>query len=292
MLDGPTLLDGAMGTALLARGLPWETPAEAWVLARPGEIARVHAAHAAAGARVILTCTFSCASARVPDALGADRIPSVCAAAVRLARDAAPGARIAGALGPTGLVAPGGSPSSPAPAASPPAGAPPAGSRAALEEAYALPLGALAGAGVDLLWIESQWDPGEARAALAAARRTGLPAVVTFALREAGGRLRAADGTAGEDCLAAVADEGALAAGVNCVFAGEALTSLAAWAAARLPVPFVAKPSPGLPGAVAGPRAFADALRPAFAAGLRIAGGCCGATADHLRAIAPLVSGG
>jgi 5-methyltetrahydrofolate--homocysteine methyltransferase len=269
-----------MGTALLARGLPADAPPEAWLRARPDEIARVHAAHAAAGARVLLTCTFGCASPRVEAALGADAIPSLCAAAASLARGA--GARgsaparawIAGAVGPSGLVAPG-----------------EAAPRAALEARYAVPLRALADAGVDLLWLESQWDAGEARAALAAARATGLPAVVTFTFAESAGRYLTPGGRSAEECLAAVAADGALAAGVNCVFPGRALTALAAWATARLAVPFVAKPSPGLPGSVSTPEAFAEALRPAFAAGLRIAGGCCGATADHLRALAPLVSG-
>jgi 5-methyltetrahydrofolate--homocysteine methyltransferase len=273
VLGHPTLLDAAMGTALLARGLPPGAPPEAWLLARPEEIARVHAAHAAAGARVLLTCTFGCTSPRVEAALGDGAVPALCAAAAQIARGAAPGAAIAGAVGPTGLVTP--------------------GERAAAPELaarYAVPLRALADAGVDLLWIESQWDLGEAREALAVARATGLPAVVTFTFAEAAGRFRAPRGPAAEACLTAVAADGALAAGVNCVFPGAALASLAGWAAARLAVPFVAKPSPGLPGAVAAPGAFAEALRPAFAAGLRIAGGCCGATADHLRALAPLVS--
>ncbi len=278
MLDGPTLLDAAMGTALLARGLPDGTPPEAWLGARPAEIARVHAAHASAGARVLLTCTFGCASPRVESAIGAEAVPAACAEAVRLARGAGgSGVLIAGAVGPTGLVSP-----TPTPTSTP----------AALRARYAVPFRALADAGADLLWIESQWDLDEARAALAAARETGLPAVVTFTFAEAAGRFRAPGGAGAEACLAAVAAEGALAAGVNCVFAGDALTALAGWARAHLPVPFVAKPSPGLPGAVLPPDAFAKALRPAVEAGLRIAGGCCGATADHLRALAPLVSAG
>jgi len=275
VLDGPTLLDAAMGTALLARGLPKDASPEEWVLARPEEIARVHAGHAAAGARVLLTSTFGCASPRVEARIGRDRLAGLCETAARLARGAAGTALVAGALGPTGLAAPG---------ASPPL--------EALAARYRPPLDALAVAGVDLLWIESQWDLSEALAALAAARRTGLPAVVTFTFAEAGGRLRTPGGRPAEACLAAAEAEGALAAGTNCVFPGPALTALAAWAARRLRVPLVAKPSPGLPGAVATPAAFAEALRPAFAAGLRVAGGCCGATADHLRAIAPLVSGG
>jgi 5-methyltetrahydrofolate--homocysteine methyltransferase len=171
-------------------------------------------------------------------------------------------------VGPTGL--------------SPPLG--PGASTAALRARYARVFAALAAAGVDLLWLESQHDLAEARAALAAARATGLAAAVTFTPEERGGRLRCG-GDAAAAWLLAVEAEGAAAAGVNCVFPGPALDALAADARGRLRVPLVAKPSPGLPGAVLPPAAFAAALRPALAAGVRLAGGCCGAGADHLRAV-------
>jgi 5-methyltetrahydrofolate--homocysteine methyltransferase len=275
VLETRTLLDGAMGTALLARGLPPGALPEEWLLARPEEISRVHAAHAAAGARVLLTATFSCAAPRLDARLGAGRTAALCGLAARLAREAAPrGALVAGAVGPTGLAGPGLAPLS----------------RETIAARYAPALAALAAAGVDLLWIESQWDLGEALGALEAARATGVAAVVTFTPAEREGALRLADGARADDALAAVVAAGAAAAGVNCLFAGGALTALAAWAAAHLPVPFVAKPSPGLPGAVLPPDAFAEALRPAVAAGVRAVGGCCGATADHLRALAPLVA--
>lgn len=266
-LDGPALLDGAMGTALLARGLPPDALPEEWILTRPEEVAAVHAEHAAAGARILLTCTFSCAAPRLEARLGADKIGALCGWAERLARGASRGGLVAGALGPTGL-------------------APPLGggaTAAALEARYAAPFAALAAAGVDLLWIESQHDLGEALAALRAARGTGLPAAVTFALEERDGRLRPHRTGDAIEWLRAVEDAGAAAAGVNCVFPGRALDALAADACARLRVPFVAKPSPGLPGAVVSPRAFAAALRPTLAAGVRLAGGCCGTTGDHLR---------
>jgi 5-methyltetrahydrofolate--homocysteine methyltransferase len=77
--------------------------------------------------------------------------------------------------------------------------------------------------------------------------------------------------------------------GVNCVAAGAPLAALAAWARTTLPVPFVVKPSPGLPGAVLSPQEFAQALAPAVAAGGRLVGGCCGATAGHLAALAAVL---
>jgi 5-methyltetrahydrofolate--homocysteine methyltransferase len=270
MLDHPTLLDGAMGTALLARGLPAGALPEEWILSRPEEIAGVHAAHAAAGAQVLLTCTFNVAAPRLAARIDEARVEELCAQAVRLARTGSRGALVAGALGPTGLHRP---------------GAPPPPAEAVLAR-YERPARALAAAGVELLWIESQWDLAEARLALRAALGTGLTAVVTFTPRDEGGSFRAADGAPIETLLAEVEAEGAVAAGVNCVFPGPALAALATWARGRLRIPFVAKPSPGLPGAVLPPDAFTAALRPALEAGLAIAGGCCGATADHLRALA------
>jgi len=275
VLDRPTLLDGAMGTALIARGLAPGALPEEWIFSRSEEIAAVHAEHAQAGARLLLTCTFNCAAPRLEARVDSARIEALCGRAERLARSAATGGGlVAGAVGPTGLALPG---AAPLPLAE-------------LEARYHRPLEALAAAGVDLLWIESQWDLREALAALGAARRTGLPAVVTFGFPEVDGRLRAPDGTPAEACLAAAEADGAAAVGLNCVAADPALASLVAWARARLRVPFVAKPSPGLPGAVLAPDAFARALSPAIAAGLRIVGGCCGATGDHLRAVGALVA--
>ena len=264
------LLDGAMGTALLDRGLPPGALPEEWLLSHPEEIAAVHATHALAGASVLLTCTFNLAAPRLDERLPPDRRASLAATAVRVARAAGPGRRVAGAVGPTGLYGPG--------LARPDAGE--VGTR------YASATAALAAAGVDLLWIESLWDLGEARLALGTARRTGLPVAVTFTLGEVGGRLHAPDGAPAEALLAAAEADGAAAAGVNCVAPGATLTDLAAWARGALGIPFVAKPSPGLPGAVLAPDAFAAALRPALCLGLAGAGGCCGATAAHLRALA------
>jgi len=268
---GRMLLDGAMGTALIARGLPPGALPEEWVLARPGEVSRVHAAHAAAGARVVFTCTFSLAAPRLEARLAGVPRSRLAAEAVRLAREAAPGALVAGALGPTGLAGP---------------GLAPAGEE--VSERYRRAWEALARAGADLLWLETQHDAGEARLALAAARATGLETAVTFALREVEGRLVGPDGTPAGALLEEAEAGGAAAAGVNCVLPGAPLDALAAWATGRLRVPLALKPSPGLPGAVLPPADFARRLAPALVHA-RLAGGCCGAGAAHLAAIRPML---
>jgi len=59
--SGSLLLDAAMGTALMSRGLTGRAPA--WNLSHPNVVRDVHAAHVAAGAEVVLTNTFVGASA-------------------------------------------------------------------------------------------------------------------------------------------------------------------------------------------------------------------------------------
>jgi 5-methyltetrahydrofolate--homocysteine methyltransferase len=267
-------LDGAMGTALLARGLPAGEVPEAWVLARPDQVAAVHRAHVAAGARLLLTCTFNAASLRAGHRFPPSALARACAAGVALARAEARGGLVAGALGPLAVSVPG--------------GAPPAESD--LTSPFVAPVRALVDAGADLLWLESQYDLREAAAALATARAAGLPVVVTYTLAERGGRFVAAGGEPAEPLLVAAVRGGAAAVGVNCVAAGPALTALAAWALAELPVPFVARPSPGLPGSVLAPAAFAAAVAPALRAGAAWIGGCCGAEAGHVGALAALLA--
>ena len=278
---GPLLLDGAMGTALQAAGLPPGELPEGWLRSQPALIAQVHRGHALAGARLLLTCTFNAAAPRLVDRAPAGDPPALCALAAGLAAEAAGAATradgrprwVAGALGPLAVAVPGGA----APAAE------------VLEARFTPAVAALAAAGVDLLWLESQYDGREAAAALRAALVPGLPVVVTFTLAEAGGRLLAAGGGPAEPLLLAAVEGGAAAVGVNCVFPGPALTALARWAAGALGVPLVLKPSPGLPGAVLPPAAFAAALAPAIRAGASLVGGCCGAGTGHVDALAAVL---
>jgi 5-methyltetrahydrofolate--homocysteine methyltransferase len=257
-----------MGTALLARGLALPALPESWLLARPEEVAAVHAGHARAGAEILLTCTFSLASPRLAAGGLAGRARELARAAVGLARSAG-AVRVAGAVGPLG----------------PAAGAPPPEDP---RRAYAAAFEALAAAGADLLWAESQYDLGEARAALAAALATGLPAVVTLSFTD-GEWPDLPTGGAAADALAALADAGAAAVGVNCVAPSRALERLLAAVAPRLAAPLVAKPSPGLPGAVLAPAAFAGRVAALARAGAAWVGGCCGADAAHVAAVARAV---
>src|SRR5690349_7092039 len=99
----PLLLDGAIGTELIARGLRVrEESPESWNLDRPDDVRAVHAAYAAAGCEAVQTNTFGATRPRLARFNLAGRQFEICAAAVRLAREAAPGASVIGSHGPTG----------------------------------------------------------------------------------------------------------------------------------------------------------------------------------------------
>src|SRR5262249_7679798 len=108
----PVLLDGAIGTELIARGLRVREEApESWNLDRPDEVRAIHAAYAAAGWAAGQTNTFGAPRPRLARFGLADRQREICAAAVRLAREGAPKAAVIGSIGPTGeTVALGGRP--------------------------------------------------------------------------------------------------------------------------------------------------------------------------------------
>ncbi|MDR7414937.1 MAG: homocysteine S-methyltransferase family protein [Armatimonadota bacterium] len=281
----PILADGAMGTMLLAAGLPAGRPGEAWVLERPQAIAAVHRAYLDAGAELILTCTFGGNRARLHRLGLQDRVEEVNRRAVEIVR-AVTGGRdvwVAGDMGPLGeLLAP-------------------FGKRTYAEavDLFAEQAGALASAGVDLLYVETLSDLREAQAAVEGARRAAphLPLVVTFSFDTHG---RTNMGVRPEAVAQAARQWQLAAVGANC----GATLEMTEEALRRMretdpDLALVAKPNAGLPrftetGPVydAGPLQLAEFGRRAIGLGVRVLGGCCGTTPDHIRALARAVRGG
>jgi len=107
MLQLPAvLLLDARWYRVFLRGLVWGELPERWLLERRrgGPSTR---GHAAAGAELVLSCTFNLASPkRLKDAGLAANVETLAETAVRLARRSAPGRLVAGAVGPTGLITP------------------------------------------------------------------------------------------------------------------------------------------------------------------------------------------
>jgi 5-methyltetrahydrofolate--homocysteine methyltransferase len=273
--------DGATGTNLQQRGLARGMPGEVWVLEHPEQILQLHKDFIAAGADIILTCSFGGTSVRLEHAGLADRAGEVNRRAAQLARQAVEGTSVlvAGSMGPTGqLLKPLG----------------PLEEQVA-QEAFAAQAQALAEGGVDLLLIETQFDLTEAAIAVRAVLSvTSLPVVVSFSYDRG---TRTMMGVRPVQMAKEMESLGVAALGINCGRSLEdnfkALQELRS--VASQPIWF--KPNAGLPTIDADgqpiytvtPEQMAAEVPSWLAAGAQIVGGCCGTSPEHLAAIAQTV---
>ena len=278
MAEAPvTILDGPMGTELLARGV--ETPLPAWSAAAletaPDTVAAIHRDYATAGATVHTANTFRTKRRQ----LGA-RWEPLARLAVRIARDAVPpGQRIAGSIAPL-------EDCYRADRAPPEAVARPEHRELAF---------VLADAGVDLLLCETFPEAGEALVAVEEAVATGRE---TWLSLTAGPQGDLFDPANLARAAAAAVERGAAAVLVNCVGVAhiepfvEALATVGApfgaYANAGTPEEKMGWSSPAPPGA---PEAYADAAARWVGRGATIVGGCCGTSPAHTRALAIRLGG-
>lgn len=247
----PLLLDAGMGTRLMARGLvPGGRESSAtWNLSRPDEVLAIHRADVAAGADAIVANTFQ-ASPRVLWAVGEHRrFEEVNRRAVEIAREAAgPGRFVLGSV------------------------APYQAGRGTVEQAALL-----ADLGVDAVLLET-WEPE-------------FLARVVVRLREVVrcpllGSMHRWSADVPETAVAGLG--GSFDAfGVNCQPPAEA-TRLLRSIASRLRSghPLLIKPSGSGPGQPDEPPAvFSGPVAEWLGMGVRLLGGCCGTTEEHVAAM-------
>jgi len=275
------LLDGAMGTLLQEKGLPPGEPPDGFNVYNPDAVRAAHAAYAAAGADIILTNTFGATRRRLEPYGLASRADEINRAAVALARDAAGGKGwVAGDIGPLGEY--------PEPLGTVP-----------FDDAYRefyRQARVLAGAGVDLMVVETMSDLREAKAAVVAARAAFEGPIIAFMTFDYGGRT--VTGTPPDVAAVTLVAAGADAVGANCSVGARELVPVVRAVAAAVDVPVCAEPNAGLPKLVAGKTVFkqtaaqfASWVPKLVAAGAAIVGGCCGTTPEHIRAAAEAVKG-
>jgi 5-methyltetrahydrofolate--homocysteine methyltransferase len=283
---GPLVLDGAMATFLHASagGASRVAATDALTLSQPAIVRGVHDAYLGSGADIVRTNTFRAAS-RPYAAGGRD----LCLAAARLARAAAdawslrtPWRRrfVAGAVGPAD------------PDSEP--GRDRQATAERLRQVFRAPLIGLLEGGVDLLLFETWWSPSQTESALRAfadacdASGRRVPVLMSTALAP-DGRV-AASGVSLAEWLDAIDPATVDGVGVNCGAGPGGLAAPLAALGSRSWLVSCA-PSAGASGAAGGdpldPGPFAQAVAAYAAAGLvDIAGGCCGTTPAHIRALA------
>jgi 5-methyltetrahydrofolate--homocysteine methyltransferase len=271
--------NGATGTNLHKMGLQPGIAPEDLIFDHPEMILELESAFAAAGADILLTCTFGGTRLRMKDSKYAPRVIEVNARAVELARKAAAscsGVLVAGSIGPTGLLMKPYGPLTPEEAGA----------------AYAEQVQGLAAGGVDLLVIETMFAFDEADAAFKAARTvTDLPIVVSFSYDRG---VRTMMGVKPADMIKHYKEMGAALVGANCGTSLENMEKVAQeYAAAEPGFPLWIKPNAGMPRLLDGntvydvlPAQMGEFARKYAALGARVVGGCCGNTPEHVAAIA------
>jgi methionine synthase / methylenetetrahydrofolate reductase (NADH) len=273
------VFDGGMGTSLYARGIPYSECFDGLNLLRPEVVRDIHAGYVEAGAQVLETNTFGANRYRLAEHNLHSQLRAINAAGVRLAREAADDrALVAGSIGPLGkhLVPIGNL--DPAEAAN----------------AYREQAEALVGAGVDLLVFETITHLEEMIVAVRAVRDLGVPVIALMTFTEEGKSLV---GNKPEEVADVLSGEGVVALGANCSVGPQGILEVLERLVPHARVPVVAMPNAGLPRLVNGryiylssPEYMGDFARKAVDLGVAAVGGCCGTTAEHIRALAQAVA--
>jgi len=276
LAEAPVVVDGGSGTQLQQRGLPVGACPDAWNLTEPEKVADVARAYAEAGSRIVLTNTFGANRFVLARHQLADKVAEVNRRGAALAKQAAGDRALAfGSIGPSGKMLMMGEVG-----------------EAELEEAFAEQAAALAEGGADGLVVETMSDPAEARLAVIAARRTGLPVVACMVFDAGANHDRTMMGTTPEQAAAGLTEAGADVIGSNCGQGIAGFIDICRRLHDATDRPIWIKANAGLPQLVDGqtvyaqtPEQFAEYAPQLVAAGASFIGGCCGTSPEFIAAV-------
>lgn len=272
------LADGATGTNLFAMGLESGDAPELWNVEQPDKISALHQSFVDVGADIVLTNSFGGNSSRLALHKAEDKVYELNKVAAELARKVADDSdrivAVAGSVGPTGeMLFPLG---------------------VLMEEdaakIFAEQAKGLADGGADVIWIETMSSLEELSAAVAGAKTVGLPIVTTMSFDTNGHTMMGIAPKALSDYKHSTLGDDVVGIGCNCgVGAPETLEAIEQMDKALV---LITKANCGVPeykdGAIrysGTVESMAEYAKHAAQSGVRIVGGCCGTTAEHLAAM-------
>src|SRR5437016_5647037 len=310
------LLDGAMGTMIQARKLDeaayrgkefarhvrdLRLNNDALNLSQPHIIEEIHQQYLEAGADIIETNTFNSNTVSMAEYALEDRVADLSFAGAQIARKSVERYMashrqrkcfVAGSMGPTSKAA------SVSNDVSNPAARPVTFDQ--LRETYQAQASALVEGGVDLLLVETVFDTLNAKAALFAIEEyfessgQRVPVIVSVTIVDRSGRTLS--GQTVEAFWISISHMPLFSVGMNCALGAKEMRPFLEELSRLAPIPITCYPNAGLPNAFGGfdetpDRMAADLGEFARNGWLNIAGGCCGSTPEHVRAIGTAICG-
>ena len=269
--------DGAMGTMLYSRGVFINRCYDELNLSAAEMVRQIHQEYVKAGAEILETNTFGANRMRLGAFGVAEKLRDINVAGVRLAREAArENAFVAGAVGPLGAHIEPLGPTSFAEA------------RAIFREQ----IDVLLDAGVDLLILETFGNLDELREAVFAAREAAGPEIAIVAQVTIDDNGNLPGGMEVETFTRRLNEWPADVIGCNCSVGPKVTLETIERMMQYSTRPMSAMPNAGLPVRVEGrnlylcsPEYMAQYARRLLWAGVRIVGGCCGTTPEHIKLI-------
>lgn len=276
------ILDGAMGSQLLAAGLQPGTPSEKWNVEHPEIIQRIQKSYFDAGSDVVLTNTFGGTRIKLEAFNQGDKVEEYNSVAVENAHSICPErGLIAGDIGPTGLFLP------------------PVG-KATIDDFYENFLEQakiLAENKVDLFFIETMMDIQEAAAAVKAAKKaTNIPIIASITFQKTKRGFFTVMGNSIVDCANILSNLGVDVIGANCTITSEEMIDLVPELRKVTSLPISVKPNAGKPelknGSTFYPttsEGFSKDIQKMIINGANIVGGCCGTDQSFIEKIFEIV---
>jgi methionine synthase I (cobalamin-dependent)/5,10-methylenetetrahydrofolate reductase len=269
--------DGAMGTMLYSRGVFINRCFDELNLSSPDLVRQIHQEYVKAGAEIIETNTYGASRVRLSAFGLAEKVAEINRAGVRIAREAARDqAWVAGAIGPLGVRIEPLGPTSFAEA------------RAVFREQT----DALVEAGVDLLILETFANLDELREAVAAARESAGDELVIVAQVTIDDFGHLPGGTDTQTFTREMDAMPVDVIGLNCSVGPKATLETIEQMMQYSTKPMSAMPNAGVPQRVEGrniylcsPEYMSQYARRMLWAGVKIIGGCCGTTPEHIKLI-------
>lgn len=280
---GVLVADGAMGTMLLRRGLkPGECP-ERFNLERLRDLEDIATLYYDAGAELIQTNTFGASPLKLQPYGLAAQTEEINLRAVRAVRTVVEdNAYVYGSCGPSGRILE------------------PYGD-ATEDEVYASflrQMKVLIGEGVDLICVETMTDPREAALAIQAARNVSpsIPVCATMTFDETPGGFMTLMGTSIPRAIDELTRAGADIIGSNCGNGIRTMVKIAEGFVRGASLPVAIQSNAGIPVLKEGisvypdsPEFMTEQSRSMIETGVKIIGGCCGTTPEHIAALRSLV---